>query len=944
MPFKFAALDDVIVASASQDPGRSMSGGSHLLLSIAEMQGKKAGPVSAVKTPYASGATQGYTKAYGSAPHFRSKHGVSLINPLSSTFDSTKGDSSSYITTLSLLESGEHAANSYATARSLDRQGIMRGNTAKTINNIDANRLLPQTVSRSHGNALSQRAPASIRITPAGTSHLNLQTSPGDYQIPQSETVREHLRSGHISSHTAAGTAAAVAAHVATQRHPVKVSLQLPSLQGTAITPVVATQFGSPQHLSKQAFPGATMDRAIRSRMAIHSATKKSHFREQESDKEKPAKFHISPPQKPPMTLKQVIESIQTESDQFGATELESNEKKLYHTANSNTEEDMLSELGPDVFLLNTASTELGSQQPEMATPSVSHIVEHREISPPMNVDDLEPLERGETPSDQSRSTENDICLSPAFKTLVRVPHTFDSLLQPIESGILEPNKSSTALKLSSITDPAPLNTSVSESKQVLKKKQKKSVRASKLSSLCQSTAPENGSHEDSEQLKSPKRLQSSTLSKDVSVASTDSQFLEHTNPNIGTHTASISIRTESHRNATNPSSLQTFYCNASSLAVPQINPTPVIDSESVTTCIAPTPLSVKELLRHKHGPGGVGKGAAVKIDPVVDLDVSTDTRASSMAPSVDLATSHYKKEMSKDKGRKNHSFSDGYLAVSKHVAGKESVGYPEQTHKSTACIVIGQSSRSGAHDQLFNPPDWAISTTGRPDHRTSYHSTRRFNMKPTPMRHRPVDTVSDRLAWTEGSVHTVSSLASVDAFDGHGTWATDPHLTTASDPEAYTITINTTTLSSIFSSPIRSMPWAKPSPPHCRLSLCENRSLQTPLITRRTSSAPGLLQRCYINDLTDDDVHPSPHDSTSERVSIFYGTGLFKPITDVKLEKIRIQKPRSVTGSRTDIQKCIQKLQVSDKQNIYTEDLPRETKSQSFSEPRKLNKNSDSL
>lgn len=197
---------------------------------------------------------EGYTKAYGSAPHFRSKHGVSLINPLSSTFDSTKGDSSSYITTLSVLESGEHTTNSYAAARSLDRQGIMRGNTTKTVNTIDATRLLPQTVSRSHGNALSQRVPASIRITPAGTSHPGLQTSPGDYQIPQSEIVREHLRSGHVSSHTAAGTAAA--AHVAAQRHPVKVSLQLPSLQGTAITPVVVTQFGSPQHLSKQAFPG----------------------------------------------------------------------------------------------------------------------------------------------------------------------------------------------------------------------------------------------------------------------------------------------------------------------------------------------------------------------------------------------------------------------------------------------------------------------------------------------------------------------------------------------------------------------------------------------------------------------------------------------------------------------------------------------------------------
>lgn len=938
MPFRFAALDDAIVASTNQDPGRSASGGSHLLLSIAEMQGKKAGPVSAVKTPYASGTTQGYTKAYGSAPHFRSKHGVSLINPLSSTFDSTKGDSSSYITTLSVLESGEHTTNSYAAARSLDRQGIMRGNTTKTVNTIDATRLLPQTVSRSHGNALSQRVPASIRITPAGTSHPGLQTSPGDYQIPQSEIVREHLRSGHISSHTAAGTAAAA------QRHPVKVSLQLPSLQGTAITPVVVTQFGSPQHLSKQAFPGATMDRAIRSRMAIHSATKKNHFREPEGEKEKPTKLHISPPQKSPMTLKQVIESIQAENDQSGTIDLGSNEKKIDNTANFNTEEDMVSELGPDVFLLNTVSTELVSQYPETATPSVSHVLEHREMSPPMKVDDLAPLQRGETPSDQSRSTEDDICLSPAFKTLVRVPHTLDASLQPIESGILEPNKSSTALKLSSVTDSVPPNISVSESNQLLKKKEKKSVRASKLSSLCQSTGPESESNRGSGQLKSPKRLPSSTLSKGVSVASTDSQFLEHTNPNIGTHTASASIRTESHRNATNPSSLQTFYCNASSLAVPQINPTPVIDSESVTTCIAPTPLSVKELLRHKHGPGGGSKGAVVKIDPVVDLDVSTDTRASSMAPNVDLATSPYKKEMSKDKERKNHSLSDSYLTASKHIAGKEAAGCPEQTHKSTTCVITDQGSCLGDRDQLLKPPDWAVEVTGRSDHRVPYRATRRFNMKPTPMRYRPTDSASDRIAWTEGSVHTVSSLASIDAFDGHGAWAADPHLTVALDPEACTISINTTTLSPIFSTPIRSAPLAKASPPRCRQSLCENRSLQAPLVTRRTLSAPDLLQRCYISDLMDDDIRSSLHDSTSERVSIFYGTGLFKPITDVKLEKIRIQKPRSVTGSRADIQKCIEKLQALGKQSINVEGVSRETKSQSFSDLRKLNRNSDFL
>lgn len=75
-----------------------------------------------------------------------------------------------------------------------------------------------------------------------------------------------------------------------------------------------------------------------------------------------------------------------------------------------------------------------------------------------------------------------------------------------------------------------------------------------------------------------------------------------------------------------------------------------------------------------------------------------------------------------------------------------------------------------------------------------------------------------------------------------------------------------------------------------------------------------------------------------------FYGTGLFKPITDVKLEKIRIQKPRSVTGSRADIQKCIEKLQASGKQSINVEGGSRETKSQSFSDLRKLNRNSDFL
>lgn len=205
------------------------------------------------------------------------------------------------------------------------------------------------------------------------------------------------------------------------------------------------------------------------------------------------------------MTLKQVIESIQAENDQPGTIDLGSNERKIDNTADFNTEEDMVSELGPDVFLLNTVSTELVSQYPEATTPSVSHVLEHREMSPPMKVDDLAPLQRGETPSDQSRSTEDDICLSPAFKTLVRVPHTLDASLQPIESGILEPNKSSTALKLSSVTDSVPPNISVSESKQLLKKKEKKSVRASKLSSLCQSTGPESESNRGSGQLKSPR-------------------------------------------------------------------------------------------------------------------------------------------------------------------------------------------------------------------------------------------------------------------------------------------------------------------------------------------------------------------------------------------------------------------------------------------------------
>lgn len=93
------------------------------------------------------------------------------------------------------------------------------------------------------------------------------------------------------------------------------------------------------------------------------------------------------------MTLKQVIESIQAENDQPGTIDLGSNERKIDNTADFNTEEDMVSELGPDVFLLNTVSTELVSQYPEATTPSVSHVLEHREMSPPMKVDDLAPLQ-----------------------------------------------------------------------------------------------------------------------------------------------------------------------------------------------------------------------------------------------------------------------------------------------------------------------------------------------------------------------------------------------------------------------------------------------------------------------------------------------------------------------------------------------------------------------
>lgn len=943
MPFKFAALDDAIVASTSQEPGRAASGGSHLLLSMAEMQGRKMAPTSAVKTPYASGNTQGHTKTHGSVPHFRSKHGVSLINPLSSTFDSTRGDSSGYLTTLSVLESGESVTNSYIAARSLDRLAVMRGNTTKTINNIDTNHLIPQTISRVHGNALSQRVPASLRVTPANALHPGLQTSSGDYQIPQSDVVREHLRSGHISSHAAAGTAAAAAANVAVQRHPVKVSLQLPSLQGTTINPTATTQLGSPQHLSRHAFPGAVMDRAVRSRMTSHAVTQKSYFHEPENDKAKPVKFHISPPQKVPMTLKQVIESIQTDNARNDAVVRQADAMDLeIHECNPNTEGDTL-ELGPDVLLFNNASTEFITQQAPTTTPSVSHVVEHRDKSPPMRLDDLEPLQGQKTPSEQSILSDDDICLSPAFKTLVRAPQSSDIPMQAIEPGILEPNKSSTALKLSSVADTRYSNIDVPESKQSPKKrKQKAGAQTSTSSPLRQLTASEKDGHKNSERPKPSKRLQSSTLSKSVSAASTDSHFLEHASLHIDRPTTSLGTCADSHRNATNPSSLQTFYCNASSLALPQINPTPAMDSESVTTCVAPTPLSVKELLRHKHGLGGVGKGTTVNIDPVVDIDVSIDTRASSMAPTVDLATLNHERSVCETVEHKNHSLSDSYLAASKHAISKDSLDWSEQAHKSTTCVGGVQRSHLGNHNQSLKPPDWAANATGRPTHQIACHATRRFNMNPTPMRHRPLDSASDRVTWTEGSVHTVSSLASIDVPDSHSMWNADPHLTAASEPELYAVTVHTTTLSSIFSSPLRSASRTKPSPLRHRASLYENRSLQIPLPKRRAASAPNLLQRCYVSSLMDD--ARSSNDSTSERVSIFYGTGLFKPITDVKLEKIRIQKPRSVAGSRADIQKCIQKLQDASKQDEHKEGLSSEVRHQSFSGAKQLARTSDSL
>lgn len=941
MPFKFAALDDAIVASANQEPARTASGGSHLLLSMAEMQGRKVSPMSASKTPYASGTTHGHAKTHGSVPHFRSKHGVSLINPLSSTFDSTKGDSSSYLTTMSVLETGESIANPYAAARSLDRQGSMRGNTTKTISNIDA-RLLPQTVSRSHGNAFSQRVPVSIRVTQVGNSYPNMQTHSNDYQIPQSEIVRAHLRSGHISSHTAAGTAAA---NVVVQRHPVKVSLQLPLLQGTTIAPTVPIQQGSPQYINKHAFPGTAMDRAVRSRMGTCSAAQKSSLRDPDSGKTKPVKFHVSPPQKAPITLKQVVESIQTENEPNDVVDLEIHEEKTHYDCNPNTEEDVLSEIDPDVLLINNTSTELIVQQAPPITPPANNIVESREKSPPMQLGDLELLQGEKTPTDRSASNSEDTCLSPAFKTLIRVPNVSTALIHPIEPGVLELNKSSTALKLSSTTDTRYSNTNLVESKSSpTQVRKKKSAHVSKPSSLRQSTAPEKDGSKDPEQIKLPKRLQSSTLSKGLSIASNNSQFLEHTSLNINKPITSVSNDIESHRNATNPSSLQTFYCNASSIALPQLNPTPMIDNESISTCVAPTPLSVKELLRHKHGLGAGGKGNNINIDPVVDIDVSIDTRSSSIAPTVSLTTADCKKDASRSIQPKTHSLSDSYLTASKHTADKESIELPNHTHKSVTCLEYNYSSRFGEGNQSFKPPDWAVDTTCKPGHRMPCHATRRFNMKPTPMRYRPPDSVSDRIAWTEGSVHTISSLASMDAFDGCDALVANYYSTVASDPETYAITVHTTALSSIFSSPLRSASQAKPSPLRYRLSLYDHRSGNMSMSTRRALSAPSLLQRCYVRNLMDDNACSFLHDSVSERVSIFYGTGLFKPITDIKLEQIRNQKPRSVAGSRADIQKCIQKLQDPSKRGEYEDDQCAQVKSQSFSGTGKLNRHSDFL